>query len=495
MVSGESSTCDRCIDKKIKCEWKTPSEKKPTRAFAPTISEEHVFANMFRDNDQTRPQFVCSTQPLALLLSRDSILCFDGDAYGLFYPWRGSERSCVETDSDLIQFLERKGAFRLPPIAEQRYLVRLFLDNLYPFYPVVNRNIIDNLHEVPLILLNAIFLAAVRLDRRTPQRDIRPRLAELFQRCKWLEMIENNKMVLIQLFLLLSTHEEGMEGLTSSKQYISRATNLCGELCITNLGGDTGEGIFMNVGTPKDQNYSKPLLSRIFWTAMCLDRMISATSGREMNINRKDLLVDRIVESDFDEGPLQRPDYTIFSLWLSICEFIERIQCALYRPPLNRSVDTFLSDEINAWRPPSVCEESYTKCITFLRISHCYARLLVFGRAIDSITLMLGDSESLHAAESLFGHIHQCSEETLQLVDPPYLIHNVLVVHAVLHVIALLQLECKINPDAAKPDFAHYRTGISRQSLDKLAHLRDYWWYAGTAQILCQDLFEFNKLT
>lgn len=445
---------------------------------------------MFRDNDQTRPQFVCSTQPLALLLSRDSILCFDGDAYGLFYPWRVTERSNVEPDSELTQFLESKDAFRLPPMAEQRYLVKLFLHNLYPFYPVVNRDIIDNLHEVPLILLNAIFLAAVRLDKRIPSRDIRPRLAEFFQRCKWLEMVEDNKVVLIQLFLLLSIHEEGMEGRTSSKQYISKATNLCGELCITNLGGDTGKGIFMNLGTSKEQNYSKPLLSRIFWTTICLDRMISATSGREMNINRKDLLVDRIVESDFDEGPLQHPDFTIFSLWLSICEFIERIQCALYRPPLNRSIDNSLIDDINAWKPPLVDGESYSKCITFLRISHCYTQLLVLGRAIDSITLMLGDSDSLNSADTLLGEIHKCSEETLRLVEPLYVIHNVLVVHAVLHVIALLQFECKINTDAVKPEFADYCSRISKESLDKLQHLRDYWWYAGTAKILCQDLFE-----
>lgn len=492
-ITGQDSVCDRCARSSSQCEWQSAPEPKRIKLAECRISEEQVFAKMFRDNDQTRPQFVCSTQPLALLLSRDSILCFDGDAYGLFYPWRGGLRPNVERDEDLIQFLDTKGAFRLPPIAEQRYLVSLFLDNLYPFYPVVNRNIIDNLHDVPLLLLNALFLTAVRLDKRISLHEVRPRLAEFFQRCKWLELIENNKVVLIQLYLLLSLHEEGMEGMTSSKQYISRATNLCGELCITNLGADSGENILEASSGSSDQNYTKPLLRRIFWTALCLDRIISATSGREMSINRKDLLVDRIMESDFDDGPQQCSDYTVFSLWLSICEFVERILCALYRPPQNRSVDPTITEEVNAWRPPSVVGESYTACIAFLKVGHSYAQLLVLGRAIDSISLMLCDEESLHSAESLLSQIHKCSEETLRLVDPQYINHNVILVHAVVHVIALLQLECKISPDAGKPEFVAYCSSLSRNSLRRLQSLRHYWWYAGTAQILCQDLFDLNK--
>lgn len=494
-MSGSDSICKQCSERNIKCEWKNATTSKNTVDYFSENSEEHVFAKMFRDNDQTRPQFVCSTQPLALLLSRDSILCFDGDAYGLYFPWRGSDQALVERESELTNFLEKKGVFQLPPVAEQRYLVGLFLDNLYPFYPVVNRNILEDIHNVPLILLNAIFLAAVRFDKRMPKSEIRPRLSEFFHRCKWLEMTESNKVVLIQSFLLLSIHEEGMEGPTSSKQYISKASNLCGELAITNLGGIMGNYMFgAPLGKSRGYNYSKQLLSRIFWCTFCLDRMVSATSGREMIFNRKDMLVDPIRESDFDCSRSQKADHAIFSSWLGICELIERIQCALYRPPQNRSIDSTLSSDLIRWSPPHVELESYDKCITFLRISHCYAQLLHLRSAIDSITLMLGEAgEPQHSAQSILGQIHSCSRETLGLVNPPYLIHNVLVVHVILHVVALLQLECKINSDTAPgSEFASYYHDMSTDSLLKLTGLKDYWWYAGTALLLCQEVFELS---
>lgn len=443
---------------------------------------------MFRNNDQTMPQFVCSTQPLALLLSRDSILCFDGDAYGLYFPWRGSSQGGALADPELARYLEKQGAYEVPAIAEQKRLISLFFDNIYPFYPIVPRRIAEAPGLVPLLLLNAVFLAAVRFDTQIPSPQIRSRLAELFRRCKLLDLAETNKVVLIQAFLLLSIHEEGMEGVTSSKQYVSRATNLCGELAITNMGGTLGS---LDLDVENGPKYLRPLLSRIFWCAFCVDRMVSATSGREMIFNRKDLLVDEIQESDF-EGPTQKDDFAVFSAWLHICELIERIQCSCYRPPQNRSIDPELSDDLSRWRPPVIELEHYWKCGVFLQIASIYCRMLHLRSAIDSTSLVLGESIET-APNSIFGQIHACSTQAIRLVDP-LCTQNVLVVHVVLHVIALLQLECKLNAGALeKSEFLEYYHMVSRESLAKLAHLRDYWWFAGTALLLCENVFEMGE--
>ena len=172
-----------------------------------------------------KPQFVCATQPLALLLSRDSFLCFDGDDFGLYYPWRGIDSdqfSEKNIDEDFKSYLSSKGAFVVPPIQEQRRLIQIFLENVYLLYPVAGRNILNDIRRIPIMLLNAMFLSAIRFDTSEDRSNIRSRSNEFYERCKLLELVETNKITLIQSYLLLSIHEEGMEGATSSKEYITK---------------------------------------------------------------------------------------------------------------------------------------------------------------------------------------------------------------------------------------------------------------------------------
>lgn len=452
--------------------------------------DEDTFLKMFRDRDQRKPQFVCATQPLASFLSKDSVLCFDGDAYGLYYPWRGEAKSSAKVNPNLNKYLASENAFALPSAAELRRLVRLYLDHLYPLYPVVSRNIEDDFKNQPIILLNAIFLAATRFDTSIHKNQLRERLAVLYNRCKLLELIETNKVVLIQVYILLSTHEEGMEGVTSSKEFVAKACNLCGELAITNMG--FSEEIIRFPFPKSGQMFQRELLKRLLWTTYCCDRQISATSGREMIFNVHDFFVEPLTVADFDEGPHQVSDFNVFYSWYELCMLVDRIQSALYRPPSNRTQDDALQKDLENWSPHEIKHDA--EKLGFLKITHAYLCLLYLRKGIDSVALLLHNTAmSIAFDEQLvltIDQIHQTSALVLDTLDLSPVLHHIVMVHAVLHVVALLQLELNTHygSEAQKTSFKEYYDQMSQRCLQKLKYFKDYWWFAGSALKLCEAI-------
>lgn len=484
-VVADEETCIRCSRLKIKCE----REATIMEPSLPVLDqEEDAFVKMFEDCDQTKPQFVCATQPLASILSKDSVLCFDGDAYGLYYPWRGEAKSSVNVNSNLMRYLESENALVLPSIIEQRRLVGLYFRYLYPFYPVVSRMVEKDFGDQPLILLNAIFLAATRFDETIPREEVRKRLSVLYKRCKLLELVETNKVVLIQAYILLSTHEEGMEGVTSSKEYVAKACNLCGELAITDMGftKETPEFAF-----PKgSKKYPRNLLKRLLWTTFCCDRHVSATSGREMIFNELDFYVEPLKESDFDSNENSQQDYLLFHSWYQLALLIERIQCALYRPPPTRSTDSLLQKDLESWSAPNV-KKSAEK-IRFLRVTHAYLCLLYLRRGIDSVALLLHNTAvSIACDDNLrltIEQIHHISNLILELLEERPVLHHIVAVHGVLHVVALLQLELTTHHGAISEGnvFKIYYNDMIERCLKRLEDFKAYWWFAGSALRLCR---------
>lgn len=191
--------------------------------------------------------------------------------------------------------------------------------------------------------MNTIFLVSVRFDERLQKESIRLRANELYEKCRLLELIEKNKITLIQSYLLLSYHEEGIDGSSSSKEYISKACNLCGEIAITTMGGTNGIMINQTFGSAnksfKSVKNEKKLLLRIFWVSVCCDRFTSATCLREIFYSDADIMVDLPGVDDFDEGEYQLSDFKTFKTYLSMSSLIERVQFACYRPPKSRCTD------------------------------------------------------------------------------------------------------------------------------------------------------------
>ncbi|KAK8441778.1 hypothetical protein ACI3LY_001542 [Candidozyma auris] len=491
--SGEKS-CIRCQTSKLKCQW----DKVSHRSSLPKSygeSDEDIFVKMFRDRDQRKPQFVCATQPLASLLSKDSVLCFDGDAYGLYYPWRGERRTSSQIGNNLRKYLEAENAFVLPSIVEQRKLIHIFFDHLYPFYPVVDQDFRTNFTQSPLILLNAVFLAATRFDKTIPRKNLRERLAVLYERCKLLEMVETNKVVLIQAYLLLSIHEEGMEGVTSSKEYVAKACNLCGELAITNMGYSDEASQFP---LPKESStFPRALLRRLLWTTFCCDRLVSATSGREMIFNMKDFYIEPFSERDFEDDPNSSDNVILFSSWLHLNTLTDRIQCALYRPPASRTIDANLQKDIESWIPPEINDPEK---VGFLKVTHAYLCLLYLRRGIDSVALSLHNTSLLATfdkqIEITIQQIHRTSSDVLEYLESPRILHHIVVVHAVLHVVALLQLELSTHYgiEVQKQEFKNYYNKTSKRCIGRLEEFKDYWWFAGSALKLCHVITK-NEIT
>lgn len=458
-----------------------------------------MYQKLFLDNNYTN-QFVCATQPLSLLLSKDSFLCFDGDNFGLYYPWRdydsGSLSNMEQIDTDLKRYLDSKGAFSVPPINEQRRILKLFMDNLYPLYPVVERNLIENIKEVPLLLLNAILLASVRFDTLLCKEMTRLRANELFERCKLLELTEKNKITLIQSYILISYHEEGMDGSNSSKEYICKACNLCSELAMTNMGGKNGilnnQSVDVENAAFKKIPYNRRFLLRLFWTSFCCDRLISATSGREMIYNTSDMMVDSPSLNDFDEGEHQLSDFETFTAFLSICKLIERVQCNCYRPPKNRTIDDWsLEKDLLQWNNDlSKCQP---KLRGFLKILYAYSCILYFRCFIDTISIItkeFGVEDDNESKTKSLEYIDKYSKTIVDNIESNSYVHHIVVVHSILHTIALVQVQMKTT--VLLSNINTNLNELADRSISIINYFRYYWWLAGSALYLCKEVMPDN---
>lgn len=473
-------------------------QTKRVKSLSAENNKEYIYEKMFGNNYEARSQFVCATQPLAPLLSADSFLCFDGDNFGLYYPWRMKDNRSndINIDEDLKKYLDKKDAFVVPPIQKQRHLLEVFFDNIYPLYPVVERNILDDIRTIPLMLLNAIFTCTIRFDNTEDKKYVRSRSNEFFKRCKLLELAETNKITIIQSCLLLSMHEEGVEGATSSKDFITRACILCDELAITNMGGSNGSMNTLEKSDLDQSNirrvpYKKDISSRLFWISFCCDRLVSATSGRAMYYNLSDLMIDEPTIYSFDEGENQEADFQIFTKWCNICKLIDRILCAMYRPPQNRTLDdNNLMSDLLEWKIDVPMNDTFAN---FLRIFHGYACVLYFRCKVDLISLISSDTEIGNVTNNSIGQsmalIHEYSKSIIDLVDSKVYVHHILIVHAILHVIALVQLEASAKiqfKDANWKTTGEYFIDMMNKSISALNSLKSYWWFADAALRLCK---------
>lgn len=505
----------RCKQISRQCEWDTQDDIQNVDSnFSPkntkgTLLDENVYAEILKQEYKSRPQFICTTQPLASIVSRDSFLCFDGDTIGLYYPWRHSDHGAWEShvDRDLMDYLDKKGAFCVPPLEEQRHLIQLFLRNVYPFYPVTDKRDLEDTRNVPLLLLNSIFLSAFRFDDLLIEKGIRLRAKEFYRRCTLLELKEANKITLIQSYLLMSIQEEGLEGANNARSYVTKACNLCGELALTNINNFENDAMHNNQdafhkGFSKI-SYGRNLLSRIFWVSFCCDRLSSATSAREMYYSQLDLMVDDITISCFDKEENQDEDFNVFFSWYSICCLVERIQCALYKPPSLRTPDFTLEEDLLNW---TVCNSTTMdeKFSTYLKIYHAYACMLYFRHKVAPTNLIIdlesnegreGELEPLNIKSIEF--FHGYSKNIIDLTGSLRSAFHIMVVHAVLHVISLIQFEFEVDIKDAKwheTERGIFFNSIMVDSMAVLRKLKDYWWFAGAALKLCESqFFEVNS--
>ncbi|KAL6450584.1 hypothetical protein SBY92_000829 [Candida maltosa Xu316] len=295
---------------------------------------------------------------------------------------------------------------------------------------------------MPLLLLNAIFLAATRLTN--PQS--RDRCQQLFERCKLLELVENNKVVLIQSFLLMSIHEEGISGSSLSKEYITRACNLCGDIGLTTLSGSNGTVEDTQHRVYKKMYYGKSLLTRIFWVSYFCDRLSAATHARDMYYNMADVLIEEV-----------SPEYDGLRVIVELATFIDRILCAHYRPPQGRSIDDKLHNDLLTWKT-SINHQ-------WVKLLYSYICILFLRCKLDPVTL----DESV--PKSLFEHLSKILK-----IDKVWFRFHVVGIHGLLHVTSLLHLLDEIQ----QQDIKHH-------AVELLELLKDNWWLAAAGLKLFQQ--------
>jgi len=549
LIAKEKS-CARCLKAKTACIWDSqtnddhndPSPISNKRASSAVqtkdeylsegskhqkvtslVNDEHIYAKIL-DKSRISSQFVTSTQPLAPILSRDSLLCLDGEILGLFSPWRDihyeSRDQCGnKIDKELQNYLNRKGAFIVPQISEQRKLIQLYLNNLYPLYPVVQRNVLDKLSEVPLMLLNAMMLVGVRYDPTLKEKEFRVRAEEFASRCSLLEMIETNKVTLLQSYLLMSSNEEGPEGPSISRGYISKAVILTLELGLQVLSASEQFDMLKVIDeSDKEEafklNYNKSLMVRLFWTSFCCDRTTAATSCTAMLYNTNDMIIEEPSLKDFDAGEWQEIDYNLFKRWLGLTKLFERVLMKVYRPPGKRSVDdTTLETDLLNWDNVNLINlpiEVSSKFNRFFNTVHAYCNLLYLRCKIGFLDFIEDTSSPPNATDTNNSlplttagiyFVTKFSKEVITNLSYADNIEHIINSHVLLHVLVLIHLEIESKKQIHEEtgpysnQISNYESVIKlkgkqfEECLNLLKESKKKWWFSAAAYHL------FNTLT
>ncbi|KAG7736563.1 hypothetical protein KL923_004484 [Ogataea haglerorum] len=465
--NDELDSCEQCYKAHEACDLSTPSKKRKTAAISSSASSnvfgnDRIYANAMKSSEN-KFQFINTVHPLAPLFSNDSFLTLsDGEFFNLYFPWRDlflpardQYTRPLNVDEELLEYVEMKGAFKMPPIETQRRYVMLYLDNLYPLYPVVDRDIIDHLDTTPPLLLNAMMMCGVRYDANLKSAEIRETAEQLRRKCELLKLCELNKITLIQGFLLMSNQEESPTGPQVAREYVSRACILITDLALHNnaarnqlsrletntLDHSTGS-IFFRL------SHKVSLLTRLFWTSFCLDRALTVTSSAPMFYNTLDLAVDTVKLEDFDGNSR---DFEIFRRWYQICDLLERVLVCRYRPPGNRSLDLNLERDILSLCDRGVDDETrqligetYTR---FLQTCSDFCGIMYLRSKIDFVSILEDEVEGqqlLHTDSPLSDNkMHYLSRFARNIIDQSKgeQVQQIITIHAVLHVMVLLYLE------------------------------------------------------
>ncbi|KAH3661672.1 hypothetical protein OGAPHI_006522 [Ogataea philodendri] len=514
--------CELCSKTNFDCELRYPQAKrsKPSSmSSSPTpsiLDYDRIYANAMK-NSKNKYQFITTSHPLAPLFSNDSFLALsDGELFNLFFPWRDlflpqreQYARPLNVDQELLEYVEMKGAFKKAPYQTQRKLVQLYLDNLYPLYPVVDRDIINHLDETPPLLLNAMMMCGVRYDTDLDPDEIRSTAEQLRRKCELLKLCELNKITLIQGFLLMSNQEEAPTGPQVAREYVSRACILIIDLGLHNNAAKNQLSKFASNSPDHSTgsiyfrlSYKVSLLTRLFWTSFCLDRVLCSTSSATMIYSKLDLAVDIFRLDDFD-GNLA--DYEIFMRWYKICDLLERVLVSRYRPPGNRSLDHNLERDIvtlchqdTESEVGDVIGKAY---VCFLKTFSAYCAIMFLRSKVDFICLLEDEikgqepvvSDSPLTDNKMY-HLSCVSRTIVEQSKGPQVQH-IISIHAVLHVIVLLHLEIEARQQVQVPNGSQdplallgYKKEMFNDCLRFLERNSKKWFFSAACYHLCEEL-------
>ncbi|KAF4987175.1 hypothetical protein FDECE_15556 [Fusarium decemcellulare] len=278
---------------------------------------------------------------------------------------RGSHHSPSIRPEELA-FLEAMGAFEAPASNILEELVAVFLDTVFPIYPIVNRQEFLQQHKArktPWILLHA--LCSVSATFCSPHILYRAGF-ETRQQARWLFYsrakalfdvgYETNKIVLLQVAILMSFWGGGPNDNWNFYSWIGMAVTIAETIgCHRSMAGTSIQ--------PQD----RCLLKRLWWVLVVRDASSATLIGRPFKVNLDHCDVDALSTADFqhDMAPTQSSAsqntshsvlYQIHATKLAI--ILRRIILARFQPRLEPSATpASLREMLADWRshlPPEL---------------------------------------------------------------------------------------------------------------------------------------------
>lgn len=293
----------------------------------------------------------------------------DGGKQKLHYPGP----PCPESDGNIdttqrnhphhmlredIAALEAKGTFEAPEKTILDALVSVFLDRVFPLYPIVNRQEFQQQHQmnrIPWILLHAMcFVSATYCPLSILHRagfSSRKQARFLFYRKSKLLFdngYEVNKLVVLQSVIFLTFWGGGPNNYWNFYSWIGTAVTIAETL-----------GIHRTMATTNMKPQDRSLLKRIWWILIIRDTACAALVGRPFRINLEQCDTDPLTAEDFEHDSNspdfmsnpQRPSFADYQIQISKLSLVLReIVNSRFSPQKPNTTSGVLHESLSSWR-------------------------------------------------------------------------------------------------------------------------------------------------
>lgn len=264
-----------------------------------------------------------------------------------------------------LEFLRTKGVFEFPDKPHLDAFVNVFLERVYPAYPIVNRHEFTQQHangDLPLILLHSIcFIAATFSPLSvlhhagfTSRREARffyyRKVKALFD-----SGYEINKIVILQSAILMSFWGGGPNNYWNFYSWVSTAVTIAEAL-----------GIHRSTATTNMQSQDRSLLRRLWWILVTRDSACSSLVGRPFRIDMDQSDTEMLTVEDFGhDAPtsdfLDSPCHHIYALYqvevAKLSMIVRDIVMSRWYPRRPPCTSESLQAKLTQWReelPPTL---------------------------------------------------------------------------------------------------------------------------------------------
>ncbi|KAL4897969.1 fungal-specific transcription factor domain-containing protein [Aspergillus ambiguus] len=251
-----------------------------------------------------------------------------------------------------LEYLQTKGVFTFPDQQHLDAFIDVFLQRIYPAYPIVSRQELVQQHEashIPLILLHSIcFIAATFCPLSVLHRAgfLSRREARFFYYKKVKLLFdfgyEINKIVILQSAIMMSFWGGGPNNYWNFYSWISTAVTIAEAI-----------GIHRSTATTNMKPQDKSLLRRLWWVLVVRDSACSALVGRPFRIDMDQSDTEMLSIDDFahDAPSSDCSPYAQYQIEIAKLSLILRdIVMSRFYPGRPQVHPSELHTRLNNWR-------------------------------------------------------------------------------------------------------------------------------------------------